>query len=338
MSTTEKHKHLYHFSELSDYKISKHDPDVRGWSVKDRDNRVIGKVDNLLVNKDLERVVYLDVEVDSTIIEADHDPYGAPANENVHEFINKEGENHVIIPIGMVGFNKDQKFVYTDTIDYQTFSETKRYRSGTNVERHYENNVLKSYNRDRDIVEEDRKRAHSSREREAEDLVDDGRHRGTSINSLSDEEIRRREIEERDHPRHRATEDRPKKGTVGSARHADTSYDREFQSEREKEHQRFEDVDEQARRKKVNGPDTRGNTSYNRDFESEQSSERPQDEYIGDDAFSREKGDYERKRKSSYAADREEAEREHEYNEDDPFYDREEFRNREYRGRRDLDS
>ncbi|MDT0643254.1 hypothetical protein RM553_10480 [Zunongwangia sp. F363] len=335
MSTTEKkHKHLYHFSELSDYKISKHDPDVRGWSVKDRDNRVIGKVDNLLVNKDLERVVYLDVEVDSTIIEANHDPYGTPANENVHEFINKEGENHVIIPIGMVGFNKDQKYVYTDTIDYQTFAETKRYRSGTNIERHYEDNVLKSYKRDSGYIDDNRKRVHSNRD--TEDLVDDGKHRGTSLNSLSDEEIRRREIEEREHPRHRGTEDRPGTGAINSTRHADTAYDREFQSETEKEHPRFENVNEQARKKKESGSDQRGNTSYDRDFNSKQSSERPQDEYIDDRSFSKEKGDYERKKKSSYAADREEAERERKYDEDDPFYDREEFRNREYRGRRDL--
>jgi hypothetical protein len=32
--------------------------------VKDANNRIIGKVDHLLVNKTAERVVYLDVEVD----------------------------------------------------------------------------------------------------------------------------------------------------------------------------------------------------------------------------------------------------------------------------------
>jgi hypothetical protein len=37
--------------------------------VKDANNRIIGKVDHLLVNKTAERVVYLDVEVDTTVIE-----------------------------------------------------------------------------------------------------------------------------------------------------------------------------------------------------------------------------------------------------------------------------
>ncbi|QED37278.1 hypothetical protein FK178_05920 [Antarcticibacterium arcticum] len=144
-----KNKNLYYLNELSDYKVSSDDPDVRGWQVKDADNRVIGKVDNLLVNKEIEKVLYLDVEVDPTIIEANHDPYGTPANEGVHEFINKEGENHIIIPVGLVNLNNDQKFVYTDTINYQTFAETKRFARGHNINRDYEVVVLDTYGRDR---------------------------------------------------------------------------------------------------------------------------------------------------------------------------------------------
>ena len=144
---TEKRKNLYYLDELSDYKVSSEDPDVRGWDVKDKDNRVIGKVDNLLVNKVREQVVYLDVEVDETIIEANHDPYGNPANSEVHEFINKDGEEHIIIPVGLVSLDEDKKYVYTDRIDHQTFSETKRIQKGTPVERDYEVIVLESYDR-----------------------------------------------------------------------------------------------------------------------------------------------------------------------------------------------
>jgi hypothetical protein len=144
-----KNKHLFYLNELSDYKIASDDPDVRGWQVKDKDNRVIGKVDNLLVNKQTERVVYLDVEVDNSIIEANHDPYGQPADSDVHEFINKEGENHIIIPVGLVNLNDDQKFVYTDRINHQTFAETKRIEKGAAVNREYEVVVLDSYDRTR---------------------------------------------------------------------------------------------------------------------------------------------------------------------------------------------
>src|SRR5690606_40427565 len=95
-------KHLYKLEELSDYKVASEDPDVRGWDVRDADNRVVGKVDNLLVHKPMERVVYLDVKVDDSVIDLNHDPYGRPEHVDIREFINKEGENHVIVPVGMV--------------------------------------------------------------------------------------------------------------------------------------------------------------------------------------------------------------------------------------------
>ena len=143
----EANKHLYYLNELSDYKVDSHYPDVSGWSVKDRDNRVIGKVDNLLVNKNLMKVVYLDVDVDKTIIEANYDPYSGSRNADVREFVNKEGDTHVIIPIGMVHIHEDQKYVHTESIDHQTFAETKRFTSGENLDRAYEVNVLDSYRR-----------------------------------------------------------------------------------------------------------------------------------------------------------------------------------------------
>ncbi len=146
MSTNE--KHLYYLNELKDYKINSKDPDIRGWTVKDLDNRVIGRVDNLLVNKDFGKVVYIDVEVDQSIIDKNHDPYKPNSNSEVREFINKEGETHIIIPIGLVDLNPETKNVYTESINYQTFAETKRYKPGTHISRDYEHHVLDSYDRD----------------------------------------------------------------------------------------------------------------------------------------------------------------------------------------------
>lgn len=140
-------KNLYYLNELSDYKVASQDSDVRGWDVKDADNRVIGKVDNLLVNRRKDKVIYLDVEVDKTIIDANHDPYGTPNSAEVHEFMNSEGENHIIIPVGLVRLNEDQKYVYTETINHQTFAETKRIAKGRAVDRDYETVVLESYDR-----------------------------------------------------------------------------------------------------------------------------------------------------------------------------------------------
>ncbi|MDX1470363.1 MAG: PRC-barrel domain-containing protein [Flavobacteriaceae bacterium] len=151
-------KHLYNLDELSDYKVASGYNNVKGWSVKDRDNRVIGKVDDLLVNLESERVVYLDVKVDDTIIEAGHDPYRNPSNPNVREFVNKDGENHIIIPIGLIDINSDQHYVYTDSINHRTFAETPRYRNGDPIDREYEVAVLDSYNRDSTNLDEDKVR------------------------------------------------------------------------------------------------------------------------------------------------------------------------------------
>ncbi len=168
----ESNKHLYYLDELSDYKVDSHYSDVRGWSVKDRDNRVIGKVDNLLVNKNLMKVVYLDVEVDKTIIDAEYDPYSESRNTKVKEFVNKEGDTHVIVPIGMVHIHEDQKYVHTESIDHQTFAETKRFSSGDNLDRAYEVDVLDSYRRTNRSHEVDESRKESPYRADRENFSD----------------------------------------------------------------------------------------------------------------------------------------------------------------------
>ncbi|TXE05534.1 hypothetical protein ES711_15665 [Gelidibacter salicanalis] len=202
----EHNKHLYYINELSDYKISDGYPDVRGWDVKDVDNRVIGKVDNLLVNKDAERVVYLDVEVDKSIIDSKYDPYGRPSQGDLREFVNKDGENHIIVPIGLVDVNQDSNYIYTDIIDHRTFAETKRYRKGDDINRTYENQVLGSYERRQKIYKDtDGLNTHTNDNRYDDDrIVDD--------NLLGDDrrvDNRNRITNDRDNEKHHLTnEDR----------------------------------------------------------------------------------------------------------------------------------
>ena len=142
---TEKNKDLYYLHELSGYKVADDYADVRDWEVIDAGKRTIGKVDGLLVSKQAERVVYLDVEVDASLIEAGHQTYATPANEGVHEFLNEDGENHLIISIGMVTLDEDNKKVHTNQIDYTTFAKTKRFKKGVDIEKSYELMVLPHY-------------------------------------------------------------------------------------------------------------------------------------------------------------------------------------------------
>jgi sporulation protein YlmC with PRC-barrel domain len=143
-------KVLYYLDDLSGYKVASDYSDVRGWKVKDANNRIIGKVDNLMVNKRTERVVYLDVEVDTSLIETGHEPLETPAKDGVHQFINKDGENHLIIPIGLVHIDDDNKYVYCSKIDSSTFSRAKRYKKGEDFDFEYEKNVLRTYRGDFD--------------------------------------------------------------------------------------------------------------------------------------------------------------------------------------------
>ncbi|KUO60087.1 photosystem reaction center subunit H [bacterium BRH_c32] len=138
-------KNLYYLEELPDYKVASDYHDVRGWDVIDAENRTVGKVTNLLVNKELERVVYLDVEVNKSLIEFGYKTYQVPASEGVHGFINKDGEDHLIIPIGMASLDIEQKRVLTNQINYNSFAKAKRFNIGTAFDRDYEFNLFRHY-------------------------------------------------------------------------------------------------------------------------------------------------------------------------------------------------
>lgn len=141
-----KDRNLYRLDELSDYKIASNYSDVRGWKIVDADNRTIGKIDNLWVNKDMKRVVYLDVNVDKALIEdSKNEVHDAIAGNNEREFIYKDGDSHIIIPIGSVSINKDTKIVMANSIGYNTFRKTNRYNQHDNFDRNYERRVMKSY-------------------------------------------------------------------------------------------------------------------------------------------------------------------------------------------------
>lgn len=120
-------RNLYYLHELSDYKVASDYPDVRGWKVKDAGDRTVGKVDNLLVNKNTERVVYLDVELDQSVLKENKEPLSTPADQGVHQFVNKDGDNHLIVPVGLVDLDEENKQVHSDEINQETFRTKKRF-------------------------------------------------------------------------------------------------------------------------------------------------------------------------------------------------------------------
>jgi sporulation protein YlmC with PRC-barrel domain len=140
-----KHRTLFRLDEASDYKVDSDYSDVRGWKVIDADNNTIGKVDDLLFNKNTKRVVYIDVEVDKKLIDDGHEAYSTPVSEGAHEFLNKDGDNHLIIPIGAVTIQKDHKHVVSNELRYDTFKRANRFSKGYEIDREYENRVFGVY-------------------------------------------------------------------------------------------------------------------------------------------------------------------------------------------------
>lgn len=147
MKTENKDRNLYNLDELGSYKVADSNKDVRGWEVKDADHRILGEVENLLVNKNTERVVYLDVKVDESILSSNFQPYTTKVIDGVHDFINEDGDNHIIIPVGMVTLDIEGETVYTNKINFETFAQTRRFRKGTPLNRDYEVDVYGSYKR-----------------------------------------------------------------------------------------------------------------------------------------------------------------------------------------------
>ncbi|MBI2420093.1 MAG: PRC-barrel domain-containing protein [Ignavibacteriales bacterium] len=174
MSDTE--KNLFYLEELPDYQVASHYSDVTGWDVVDAENRTIGKVSNLLVNIKTERVVYLDVEVDKELIEKGYETYQVPASEGVHGFLNKDGEDHLIIPIGMVCLDKEQKRVFSSHIDYKTFAKAKRIKKRAVVDNDYELVTFRHYQNKDTIELKDLDDYFYNRKEFEDSLHEDGKH------------------------------------------------------------------------------------------------------------------------------------------------------------------
>lgn len=143
---------IHYLENLDDYKVASGYSDVRGWEVKDFNNLTIGEVKSLVASKSAERVVYLDVEVDEELIKVGSQSYNTAAGDGVKEYINEDGENHLIIPIGMVRLDEENEVVYSDQIDHATFAKASRYKKGAAFDRNYEVDVYRLYTGDETIV------------------------------------------------------------------------------------------------------------------------------------------------------------------------------------------
>lgn len=118
---------LVPFSQLDEFKVAKEHPDVRGWDIVGGDGEKLGKVKDLIVDVNLMKVRYLDVDLRKNILDDDE----------VH---------HILIPIGGVILNREDHNVIVTSITRSNLHEYPLYtREPIYVIRSYENAVLAFY-------------------------------------------------------------------------------------------------------------------------------------------------------------------------------------------------
>lgn len=135
-------KRLYNLEEI-DFEAEGGKPDVRGWEVKSVSGNIIGKVDRLLVSKESGRVAYLDIDVDDALVEEGY-------NLGIDNDINNENEDHLLVPIGLMKINEDDRSVRAADIDFKTFAKIKRFAAGESVDSNYERYLVGHYIQDHD--------------------------------------------------------------------------------------------------------------------------------------------------------------------------------------------
>ena len=118
-------QHLFRLGELDDYRVAKEDPDVRGWKIVDRDNRELGRVEELIVDVDREKVRYLDV---------------VPTGDS-----RREGDHHLLLPIGVAQLDEHDNKVVMSGIERNLLDSYPPYR-GEAISRDYEYAVIERFN------------------------------------------------------------------------------------------------------------------------------------------------------------------------------------------------
>lgn len=111
--------------ELDDFKVADGDPDVRGWDVLSADGRKIGEVENLLVDTAAMKVRYLEVDVDSDVIDTSE-------------------KRHILVPIGYARLDENDDHVTVDALNSTDVMALPEYRRES-LTREYETSVRQRF-------------------------------------------------------------------------------------------------------------------------------------------------------------------------------------------------
>ena len=106
---------------LKNFRVSKGEPDIRGWEVVTSDKRKIGEIHELVIDTVDMKVRYLDVEVDGKILDV-------------------KGNSHVLVPIAGAQLDDDDNRVYLDEISTEELKALPPY-DHRRITRDFETNI-----------------------------------------------------------------------------------------------------------------------------------------------------------------------------------------------------
>ena len=92
---------LRRLCDLTDFEVADDNPDVRGWTVRGNDGQALGTVFELIVDPEILKVRYLDIELDT-------------------RFQIKEYENHILLPIGVASLDADGDNVFVPALNTES--------------------------------------------------------------------------------------------------------------------------------------------------------------------------------------------------------------------------
>lgn len=119
---TEKESHLQRLSDLTDYEVSDHDPDIRGWSVLGKDREFLGTVDELIIDPDEMRVRYIDVKIEQDI--------------------KGQKGRHVLVPVGIAALDESEDVVLLKDYTIDSLANYPEYK-GQPLNQEFESDLLR---------------------------------------------------------------------------------------------------------------------------------------------------------------------------------------------------
>lgn len=116
---------LYRLDELDKYKVSDKDTDVRGFILLGGDGERLGKVDELIVDPEIEKVRYLDVKLDTDLVIVDDN-------------------RHILLPIGVATLDEEHDNIIVRSLNRSNVKFIPPYR-GEPITREYEQSLRDSH-------------------------------------------------------------------------------------------------------------------------------------------------------------------------------------------------